>query len=1154
MRPLRLTMQAFGSYAERTVIDFTAPNQQLFLITGDTGAGKSTIFDAIVFALYGQVGSSQYKRGNRELQSQYAPVDLEPYVELKFSERRGGVNSTYLVRRVPQHVRKLRRKSSSKRGGLVEEGESVQLLQLKNSEDPVQGGAAYAGEGAGYSASSSAADAGRSAQEAEEGTLSSLGLKETNAKLEEIVGLTKSQFMQVVMIAQGEFMALLRAKSEDKKKTFSRLFGTGIYQNITDALREELSAQQNRSRNLLEICKNSAKTAEIPDSAPDAERLRKEQEDVDSLEELSLSVLQSFLDDLKGLCTYLSSAEADAEEAVRKAEEARGEAHARNGQAKALMASFESLEAAEKTLAGLNAEEPEVRKRTALIAQIDASYAVKNDWDLWQASETLAKECAANLRKQKELLPELSKRLNEAEREEQEAERERSASISRYASVSDRVKRAKDLFGRIAETDRILKEKEKAAALAADAEENAKKALAAFSLQEKNWKAEEETLAAADVKLEQWKKRAEDAEALQKEMSDCREAVRQAKEAEKQAESARLAYETARQNYASAEAGYQSTRRRFLDNYAGVLARDLKEGVPCPVCGSIDHPHPFVQADQAETEEVSAEPLTRETLENLEEEVRKLDGAQQAAAQTAGSENAAAAEKEKQAAGKLRSLREHVSAVTGSIPAVESPADSEGTEPAPGGPAPDASVSGGPAPGTCGQTALSEKDLDELGTAIDSWASRVAAEEDGLRKNAAKLAAVRASLKTADSERSNRQDAADQASRDAREAERNAAEVRKERDTLRESAQQSGFADESEASRALSAAEQDKREKETLWTEAGNSAKAAKEALDRAKSSIDQYTKELPGREEKSREQKQAYLKCMAERGLTEEVWQQITGLYAQKKAEELRGLNAAYEKEKAGAEQAAATAGKAIQGREKPDLEALQEAVGEADRKAEERNEEKNRIHSLLLKNSNARDELERTINGGRKELKRTDQLSHLYGILGGKATGNRMDLETYVQRRCLAEILRAANLRFREMTDGAYELRMTDLEKAGEGRNAGLDLLVYSSVNGKVRDVKTLSGGESFMAALSLALGMADRITAGSAGMNLDMMLIDEGFGTLDDHAREQAVRVLRNMAGKSRLVGIISHVSELKMEIEDQLIVTKDKNGSHVKWQIS
>ena len=180
--------------------------------------------------------------------------------------------------------------------------------------------------------------------------------------------------------------------------------------------------------------------------------------------------------------------------------------------------------------------------------------------------------------------------------------------------------------------------------------------------------------------------------------------------------------------------------------------------------------------------------------------------------------------------------------------------------------------------------------------------------------------------------------------------------------------------------------------------------------------------------------------------------------------------------------------------------------------------------------------------------------RIDTLYRMTSGNVSGSRMDLETFVQRYYLERILYAANRRFQEMSAGQFELRMYDLKKAGEGKNRGLDLMVYSTVTGKEREVRTLSGGESFMAALSLALGMADQIKQSSAAINLDMMFIDEGFGSLDEHSRNQAVRVLQEMAEGSRLIGIISHVSELKQEIEDQMIVTKDENGSHVKWQIS
>ena len=175
------------------------------------------------------------------------------------------------------------------------------------------------------------------------------------------------------------------------------------------------------------------------------------------------------------------------------------------------------------------------------------------------------------------------------------------------------------------------------------------------------------------------------------------------------------------------------------------------------------------------------------------------------------------------------------------------------------------------------------------------------------------------------------------------------------------------------------------------------------------------------------------------------------------------------------------------------------------------------------------------------------------LFDKFAGKVSGSRMDIETFVQRYYLQQILQAANQRLAVMCDEQYELRMCELDKAGDGRNKGLDLMVYSPITNQEREVRTLSGGESFMAALSLALGMADQIQ-NSGAIHLDMLYIDEGFGSLDARARSQAVKVLQQLAGESRTVGIISHVQELKQEIDDQLIVTKDAQGSHVKWNVA
>ena len=287
---------------------------------------------------------------------------------------------------------------------------------------------------------------------------------------------------------------------------------------------------------------------------------------------------------------------------------------------------------------------------------------------------------------------------------------------------------------------------------------------------------------------------------------------------------------------------------------------------------------------------------------------------------------------------------------------------------------------------------------------------------------------------------------------------------------------------------------------------------------------------------------------------MTEEAWKQLAKENSRDDEKKLTDTVNAYREAKAAAIAQKKAASETIGDAQKPDLakiKAEKEAAETAYQSAEKRYSQ---LKSDYKDNQEILTALSARMEKRQEVVKEHARIDALYRMTSGNVSGSRMDLETFVQRYYLERILYAANRRFQEMSAGQFELRMYDLKKAGEGKNRGLDLMVYSTVTGKEREVRTLSGGESFMAALSLALGMADQIKQSSAAINLDMMFIDEGFGSLDEHSRNQAVRVLQEMAEGSRLIGIISHVSELKQEIEDQLIVTKDENGSHVKWQIS
>ena len=165
--------------------------------------------------------------------------------------------------------------------------------------------------------------------------------------------------------------------------------------------------------------------------------------------------------------------------------------------------------------------------------------------------------------------------------------------------------------------------------------------------------------------------------------------------------------------------------------------------------------------------------------------------------------------------------------------------------------------------------------------------------------------------------------------------------------------------------------------------------------------------------------------------------------------------------------------------------------------------------------------------------------------GKLNGKA---KIELETYIQMAYFDRILRRANLRLMTMSSGQYELKRQEQSK-NQKEKAGLDLNVIDHYNGTERSVKTLSGGESFQASLSLALGLSDEIQASAGGIRLDSMFVDEGFGSLDEESLEQALKALNSLADGRRLVGIISHVSELKERIDNKIIVTKQCGGEGV-----
>lgn len=186
-------------------------------------------------------------------------------------------------------------------------------------------------------------------------------------------------------------------------------------------------------------------------------------------------------------------------------------------------------------------------------------------------------------------------------------------------------------------------------------------------------------------------------------------------------------------------------------------------------------------------------------------------------------------------------------------------------------------------------------------------------------------------------------------------------------------------------------------------------------------------------------------------------------------------------------------------------------------------------------------------------KKLESEDQvIKSLSKTANGRLSGSaKMDFETYIQRQYFKQIIHEANKRLLTMSNHQFILKLKEEANTGRKTNEGLDLSVYSLVTDSERDVKTLSGGESFLAALAMALGLSDIVERSAGAIHPDMMFIDEGFGSLDAQSRQQAIEVLAELAGDSRMVGIISHVTELKEQIDRKLVVSRTDKGSRAVW---
>lgn len=1066
MKPILLTMQAFGSYGEKTEIDFQKGGD-FFLISGDTGSGKSTIFDAMMFALYGEVSTNGSGKEN-ELLSQFVDVrNDKPLVSLVFTAHQHGQEETYKITRTPRHIRPAKRTGAKQQ----EEGETAELLMPDGSQYPGK-------------------------------------LSETNRKIEELVGLTADQFRKVVMIAQGEFMDFLRAGSKEKTELLRDLLKTDYYYQLSERLKtlaKEKNTAAKTQRANMSFFAGRAVTEGLPEE--DAQALEAAKGTVITAKELQPEQVDALVDVLSDVCARLQLQQGELAQQQTAAQKDRDECMKRIEAAQPLMQRFKELEDAEKTLQECAAQAAEIEEKRGLIGKIRDAWAIEPKYQRMKDAQKALTNAQTELAAKQQELPQLKQTAADAAALHQQTENEKQTATALCSEVTTKVETALETFVALEKAEKALRQAEEADAKAKANAESAKKALDDFKNQEDAWRTQEAELQGAEAAYEVCKQQNQQYRDLKKSLEDLHGNQKDVQEKARQAAAAKDAYARATQKYQREQKAYDDYRLAFLNAQAGLLARELAPGKPCPVCGALEHPAPCQLTQENQQ-------LNREELDRRHKAADDAAKAQEEKAKESESAQVKLTERQKAAEEAERKLVENAKNIRENVP-MATAADVE---------------------------AMLTAWLPELQSASKSVQAKVKALDD-----------VRKNLEGAKAERDKLEKAASDAQETAKSTAVKKAEAEKTWNLHQEELSGGTYRTREDAVAQRTQAKEAKQKAEAAASQAAGKERQAQKTETECRARIQQLDAEMPKKQADAEEFNQQYQQTMAEKSLDETQWQALTETYPDVKiADRLQEEAEGFKEKKTAAEEKHKTAQNAITGREKPNMEQLNAAFEAAKAAWEKASAALEAAKHLHLDNARVLNDLREGREPLANACKEANTAQHLSDVMAGTESGNRMNLETFVQRSYMEKILRDANRRFRDMSNGQFELKLINVEDAGEGKNKGLDLEVYSIVTGKTRSVNTLSGGESFMAALSLALGMADQIQAATAAIHLDVMFIDEGFGSLSDNARNEAVNILKEMAGKQRQIGIISHVSELKDEIENQLIVKKDDRGSHISWR--
>ncbi|WP_314009817.1 SMC family ATPase [Cryptobacterium curtum] len=931
MRPLSLELCAFGPYANRVFIDFSLFGESgVFLICGPTGSGKTTLFDAMKFALFGEASGT--RRPTSSFASGFANATTEPFVEFIFEQ----AGKTYRARRVPHYSR------SKKRGvGTTAAGGAAELVCE---------------------------------------TTGSVIASKANAMDEAVVdllGITTEQFSQIVMIAQGDFSQLLTANTKQRAEIFRRIFHTEPYQHIQERLVErkrtleqhvEASEEQARIHLALLASENAPKTA-VPN------------DEVAGQQEVFLT--------LKG---PIPSADKQ------------GDPFAFEGSV------LSRLDDIEKELANIAAHD-DMRKHSLTKQQAEAETRLQEiDRNLGSARQTAQLE--KRLAETTSYLVEHENAYQTAQANWQTAQAEEGLRHRLSEDITTATEKARTL----SEVSRLEGQHTTAQSKVAASQKAATET--ETTLHQARQQLEE--IAEAAKRIHDAPAQLEHARNDERLIADALEQTALVDQMKQQTQTTTAAFADAQERYEQARAATTQATNAFFAAQAGILARSLSTGTPCPVCGSKEHPHPAHLAADAPTQAyIDTLQATEQTARtHLEEAGNKL-----------------AADK----AAEDAQLKRATQALAALPPTYQSKRIDTGKL-------------------ATARTAIATR-ISELNAATD--------QQKQLTDEANRLSCMVPDL----------EEKARAASDTLIQAQRNEAEIAASINALRATADYAN-------------------------------ALQAQKTIDDLRSRLEAAQKRFTVAQATWEEQRRAHDEHVARKKELEEQLA-VAPHFNVATLEEQRIL--------------------VVQTRKNTVAEITT-------------------IENRQATNEKALGALKKIAQSSQRIEEEFSQISYLADLASGNAVGTqgKISFETYVQSVYFDSVLDAANERLSLMSEGRYTLLRR--QQARDNRTqSGLDMDVFDAYTGKQRDVKTLSGGESFLASLSLALGFSDVIQRQAGGIQLDTMFIDEGFGSLDTEALELALRIFDQLGRDKRLVGIISHVEELKDRIDHRIVVQKDQTGS-------